>query len=63
MFNINNADTVTIYYKKGKPMHYSKEVILPPHSDILLRGKGEGGSILVKKADLKYKHDEKNYNQ
>lgn len=63
MYSINNTDTVTIQLKEGKPMYHRREVLLPERSLRLLRGQGEGGSVLIRKTNLEYKRDETDHNK
>jgi len=47
-----------ITFKNGIPIHKYKEVQLTTSQFALLKGKGEGSSVLIKEEHLKFKSNE-----
>lgn len=53
-----------IILKNGLPLEDDKEVILTTLQKCILKGKGEGGFILMKEENVKYKEkDDRNNNK
>ena len=48
-------DLLKIILKNGKATYEDNEVILNMIQNIILKGKGEGGYVLIRKEHLKYK--------